>query len=169
LSRLIVLEYERARANPLDRRYTDLGITKWGGLPKKADAQKSIEEAFGDLQALINHITILDMAAAFEGLFKAQIATAVGEARKTLKGKHKETVLAGRERLVREAKDFQGLSNIMELISPNLDERDKERLESVRENRNRFTHGTDITAPPTIRSDDAREALNNAIDLLKPI
>jgi hypothetical protein len=167
LAQVVALEYRRARANPLDDRYATLGITERGEL--KADAVHQIEEAFSDLEALVNHLTILDMAAAFEKMFNARIATAVGEARKTLRGKHRGPVLAGRDGIVREMEDFRGLSNITNLIGADLDEQVKKRIESVRENRNRFAHGTDLTTPPTIPREEARDALNEAVILLKPM
>jgi hypothetical protein len=167
LANVVAREYERARAHPTDERYVDLGVTELGA--KKAEAQRKIQQAFDDLVALVDHLTILDMAAAFEGLSNAQIATAVGEARKTLEGKHRNSALAWRKRLVREPADCQGLSNITNLIGPDLDERVKKQLESVRQNRNQFAHRTALSNPPTILQKDARDALNAAVALLQPV
>ena len=166
LARVVALEYERARANPTDARYATIGVTQQGA--RKAEAERQIEEAFDDLVALIDHLTILDMAAAFEGLFNARIATAVGGARDTLRRRYPNT-LAGRADFVRETDDFQGLSDITKLIEADLDGQVKERLVSVRENRNRFAHGTDLCNPPTILQEDARNALNEAVALLQPV
>lgn len=167
LASVVAREYERARANPTDARYADFGVTEQG--MNKADAKRQIEQAFGDLEALIDHLTILDMAAAFEGLFKARIATAVGAARKTLRSKYPNSALAARAGLVHDAEEFQGLRDITKLIDADLDDHVKERLESIRKNRNRFAHGAVLSSPPTIFREDARDALNEAVSLLQPV
>ena len=167
LARLIEMEYERARANPTIQRYIDLGIIQRGD--KIGEARKQIDQVFGDLIALVDHLIILDMAAALERVFKLRIATAVGEARKTLRAGHRSLVLAAREKLVREADDFEGLSDITKLIGADLSGEMQQLLEKVRENRNRFAHGTDVRNVPTILGEDARAALNEAVALLQPV
>jgi ribosomal 50S subunit-associated protein YjgA (DUF615 family) len=167
LARLIDSEYDRARANPTDERYVNLGVIERGEKVAKAKAQ--IEQAFDDLVAIVEHLTILDMAAALERLFKARIATAVGEARRTLREKHRGDALAARVKLVREIEDFQGLNDITKLISADLSGEMQEQLDKVRENRNRFVHGTDLRNPPTILKEEAQAALNEAVALLKPV
>ena len=169
LARLVELEYERARAYPTDARYVDLGVLEIGKKQEKVKALVQIEAAFGDLIALVEHLTILDMAAAFERLFATRVATAVGAARKTLKERHRYLTLASREKLVRETKDFEGLNDIATLIEADLSQEVKELLKIIRENRNKFSHGTDIQNPPTILKEDARAALNEAIALLQPV
>jgi len=98
LAKLIRLEYDRARATRSINRYVDLGVIPRGEKMEKATALRQIEEAFGDLDALVDHLTILDMAAALEKLFNARISTAVGEARRTLRQKHRPSTLAARKR-----------------------------------------------------------------------
>jgi hypothetical protein len=170
LARIVDLEYQRALANPTDERYVTLiPVVKEQEKQKKAGAKLQIEQAFGDLVALVDHLTILDMAAALEFMFSARIATAVGAARRTLATKHRGPVLAGRAGVVRDTKDFQGLGDITTLISADLDDQVRRSLESVRENRNRFAHGTDLRNPPTILQEDARDALNAAADLLQAV
>ena len=166
LARLIQLEYDRARANPTDARYAKLGITELGAKVNIDEATRQIDEVFGDLVALVDHLSILDMAAAFEWLFNARIGTAVGTARKTLREKHRRPALAGRARLVRNTTDFEGLRDITTLIDADLSQQVIALLNTVRENRNRFAHGTDIRNPPTILKNEALAALNEALDLL---
>ena len=163
------LGYTRARANPTDDRSVELGVIPRGGKKEKARALRQIEEAFDDLVALVEHLTILDMAAALEKLFNARISTAVGEARKTLRERHRRSTLAAREKLVRETEDFQGLNNIETLLSTDLSGEMQELFKKVRENRNRFVHGTDIRNPPTILEGEAQTALNEVIALLQAV
>jgi hypothetical protein len=168
LARLIDLEYQRARGTPTAKRYIDLGVIRQED--KIEEAREQIKQAFDELVALINHLTILDMAAALEHLFKARITTAVGEARKALRTKYRgRRALAAREKLVREIDDFEGLSDITKLISSDLSGEMQQLLDKVRENRNRFAHGTDLRNPPTILSEDARAALNEAVALFQPV
>jgi hypothetical protein len=86
LSSIVEEEYRRARGNPTDSRYVNFGITQQGGR-KREEAEQQIREAFTDLVALVEHLTILDMAAAFERHFNARVSTAVGAARKTLRAR----------------------------------------------------------------------------------
>lgn len=167
LASLVDLEYRRARANPNDKRYVELGILAQG--MEKRNALKRIESTFDDLAALVEHLAILDMAAGLEKLFRLRIATAVGEARKTLREKFGESTLARRERLVREADDFQGFKEIIQFLSSDLSAETQQILDKVRENRNRFAHGTNIRNPSTIPKEEARTALNYVVDLLKPV
>lgn len=169
LARVIELEYARARENPTHPRYADLGITEIGQKRDKATTLALVEEAFDELVALVDHLTILDMAAAFENLFGTRIATAVGAARKTLAERHRRPALAGREGIVRETKSFEGLRDITALIDTDLSQEFKSLLGLVRDNRNAFAHGTDIRNAPTILKEQARDALTEAVGLLRPV
>jgi hypothetical protein len=148
-------------------RYKKLGIIQDGD--KKADAVKRIEEAFSDLTGLVDHLTILDMATALEKSFSERITTAIGEARKALNEKFHASSLAARENMVRDGASFEGLNEIVALISASLSGEIRDTLDKVRQNRNRFAHGTDLRTPPTVLSDDARAALNEAFALLRPM
>lgn len=169
LARLVEAEYKRARSNPTDDRYVTLGVIEPWERKERTTALRQIEVTFGELVALVDHLTILDMAASFERSFNARIATAVGAARKTLRQKYGPSALAGREGLVRNGDDFQGLGSIANLINAALSGEVTEKLAKVRENRNRFAHGTDLSVPPTILQEDARGALNEAVGLLRPV
>ena len=167
LAELVKLEYERARANPTQDRYVKLGVIREGDT--RGEAVKKIEDAFSDLTSLVDHLTILDMAAALEKSFSQRITTAIGEARKTLNQKFHASTLAARENLIRDSASFEGLREIVALISAGLSGEIQEMLSKVRENRNRFAHGTDLRNPPTVLKDDARNALNEAFALLRPM
>jgi len=167
LALLIDHEYQRARSTPTDQRYVDLGITEKG--QKIEDARREIIQAFDELAALSNHLAILDMASAFERMFRSRIATAIGEARKSLQDKYARpgsTPLIAREKLIRE--HFEGIADIIELIGASLSKEVQEQLRQVRDSRNKFSHGTDLRVAPTIMREEARDALNEAIVLLRP-
>lgn len=167
LAALVKAEYERARANPMQDRYVKMGVTQQGDT--KGDAIKKIEDAFSDLTGLVDHLTILDMAATLEKVFGQRITTAVGEARKVLVETFHPNALAARESMVRDSASFEGLREIVALIGSGLSGEVQELLSTVRENRNRFAHGTDLRNPPTVLTGDARNALNEAFALLRPL
>ena len=108
------------------------------------------------------------MAGAFESYFRARLDTAIGEARKVVRERFRSSVPlhAHRERLIRDADDFQGLADIERLIGGRVSEEVHDNWEMIRKNRNSFAHGTDIRRPPTITSERARETLNEIIETL---
>jgi hypothetical protein len=168
LALIIQSEYVRATANPTNSRYDEsgFGVTKVGDT--REVALPKIRQAFDDLVALVEHVTILDMAAALEELFKSRIATAIGAGRKTLREQHRGDALAARAGLVHDVDDFQGLAEIAKLIAADLSPETQGLLNKVREDRNRFAHGTDLRLLPSVQKDEARAALNEAVDLLRP-
>lgn len=169
LAKLVEWERQRAAANPFDERYIALGIIKRGEKMRKLETLKSIHATFDEIAALVEHLTILDMAASLEHLFQSRIATAAGEARKTLRSNYNSSVLAAQPKIVREADDFKSLAEIVRILSENLSKETQEKINKVRENRNIFAHGTNIRVAPTILKEDARAALNEAVELLKPV
>ena len=120
LAGLIASEHKRARAYPTDDRYVELGLIERGAKIEKEKIRQAIDQKFDDLSALVEHVVILDMVAALELHFDGRIKTAVGEARRTLKGKFGDSALAGRNKLVRETDDFRGLQNIIDLVEPDI-------------------------------------------------
>jgi hypothetical protein len=159
LSGILERTRQRALANPMDQRNVDLGLTEAGR--KKVEVEQDISEVFEDLTNLVNHLGILDMAAAFENYFRARLSTAIGEARRVV-GKHYgiEILRRDRERLVRDPDDLQGLANITSLIDGHLSAEVAATLGQIREDRNRFTHGTNIRVPPNTTTKQTRETLN---------
>ncbi len=145
----------------MDATNIDLGLTEPGR--KKSEVERDIKDAFESLTNLIDHLGILDMASAFEGLFRARLSNAIGEARKAVGAKAKIRQLYNRDRLIREIDDFQGLANIIRLISGHLSPEVTGILTQIRDDRNKFTHGTDIGLPPRTTIDQARETLNEII------
>lgn len=154
-----------ALSDPTHKRNVDFGLTEAGD--RKADAVRKIEEAFEDLGNLLNHVAIIDMAGAFELVFRTRLGNAVGEIRRVVKEEYESGPFwASREDLVHQIDDFQGLRKISALLSGRMSKETADALSAIRENRNRFAHGTDIRTPPTITSEEAREALNDVIGII---
>ena len=166
LTRLLESARQRAVSDPTNERNVDLGLTTRG--QKKEDAQRSIEEAFADLEGLVSHLAILDMAAAFEKYFRERLNTAIGEARKVVRERYRSgmPLYAHREGLVRDAEDFQALVGIEQLIGGRISAEVHGAGEMIRKNRNAFAHGTDLQHPPTITIERAWETLNEIIEIL---
>ncbi len=164
---LLINIVERSRrlalANPTDRRNVDLGLVEAG--LKKQDAEAQISSIFDEISGLLNHVSILDMAAAFELQLRAWLGTAIGEARKVVNARYDRQVplYLGRNSLVREIEDFEGLARIENLLISLLTAEVAEHLKLIRVNRNNFSHGTNTNVPPTITSGDAKAALDATI------
>jgi hypothetical protein len=146
---------ERAVNDPLNDGYAEVGNTARGD--RQADARRKIEEAFTDLDSLLNHLAILDMAAAFEKHFSARLASTIGEARKSIRA---ALGIAWADNLVTKAGGIEGLAGIEALMAYAAD---KSPLKSIKTDRNRFAHGTDLRAPPTIDREQARIILDDLI------
>jgi hypothetical protein len=153
----------RALSNPTDQANVDLGLVQRG--LKRSEAEAAIEAVFEELSGFLDHVCILDMAAAFELQCRAWLGTAVGEARKAIGrgyGKHIPLYLS-RESLIRRIDDFEGLAEIEVLVTGQLTIETADKLKDVRSNRNKFSHGTDTNVPPTITIQEAKETLDAAI------
>ncbi len=88
------------------------------------------------------------------------MSTALGEARKTLRENYRLQVFHSvREGLVARIGQFQGVRGLETLLAPKLAEELKQTLKAIRDDRNKFAHGTDVTQPPAVDIDDAHKAL----------
>jgi hypothetical protein len=166
LARILTQARDRALGNPMSDHNTNLGLVQKG--QKKQEAITSIETAFEELGALINHLAILHMAASFEMQFRTWLGTAIGEARSAIRDRYKKTVplYVGRAGLVREQDDFQGLARIEQLLSGRVSDEISEALSLIRENRNEFSHGKDIRIPPTITQQQTLDALHALMEII---
>jgi len=165
LSNILERTRQQALANPMHRRNIELGLTKQ--FRTRNEVEKDIQDAFEDLTNLINHLAIIDMAAAFEGYLRPRLGTAIGEARRLLRENYElEPFLQSREKLVHETDDFQGLARIRELIGGHLSAETSATLSQIREDRNNFAHGTNIRVPPTTTTKRTRETLNSIIEVV---
>ncbi len=166
LTALLEVSRKLALSDPTHERNLDVGLTARG--QKRQDARRSIEDAFEDLGGLVNHLALLDMAAAFEDYFRVRLSTAIGEAKKVVRERYRSSVplYAYRDNLIRNADDFQGLANIERLIGRHLSAGVRDEWETIRKTRNSFAHGTDIRSPPTITSEQVKDTLNEIIDIL---
>jgi len=166
LTRLLEDARQRAVSDTTHERNVDVGLTTRG--QKKQEALHNIEDAFEDLGGLVNHLALIDMAAALERYFGERLRTAIGEARKVVRDRYRSSVPlhAHREGLIRDADDFQGMADIERLIGGHVPAEVRAEWATIRRNRNNFAHGTDIRIPPTITSEQARQLLNEMIEIL---
>jgi hypothetical protein len=149
---------ERALADPTGPYPMALGIIETG--EKKEDAVKKVKRTFEELDGLLAYFTIIDLTASLEKVFSSRLGTAVGEARKIVREKFKIAPFNGvREALVHDVGDFQTLQGIANLLSSVLDEDLGKKLKSVQFERNKFAHGTDVTAAPVVSPNEAYEIL----------
>jgi hypothetical protein len=165
LSRLLYIARQRALADPTHERNVNAGLTARG--QRKQEAVRDIEEVFDDLDGLVGHLALLDMAGAFERHFRERLATAIGEARKAVRERYRSGIplYAHREGLIRDADDFQALTGIERLVGGRISDEVRDQWETIRRNRNDFAHGTSLREPPAITSEQARDTLNEIIDI----
>jgi hypothetical protein len=164
LLRILKLTRDRALADPTGSYTVALGIISVGD--KKDDAARKVAKAFEELDGLLSHLTLIDMTAALEQALTRRIATAVGEARRAVKDEYQLEVFSRvREALVHEVDDFQGLAGIETLLSAQMSDELKLKLRTIRSERNKFAHGTDVTVPPLIDTSAVYDTLKTITDL----
>lgn len=162
LTRLVERARSEAVANPSQDRWKDFEITASGDT--RAECAAKVTEAFDQILNLLNHVTILDMAASFEMASKVRLATRIGETRSAVAAAAQGRNLpAYHAQLVRSQKDFDGLASLAQLLTGHIDEEVGDVLHAVRESRNAFAHGTDVTVPPKAERDEALSALTEAL------
>lgn len=166
MSRLLEFARVRAISDPTNERNVEAGLTPRG--TKRADALGMIEDKFEELNALLNHIALIDMAGAFESYFRTRLGTAIGEVRKVVRERYRSNLPlhAHRENLIRDAEEFQGLAEIGRLIGERISAEVRESWETIRRDRNSFAHGTDLRSTPDITGERARQTLNEIIAAL---
>jgi hypothetical protein len=158
LLRILTAAKDRAMSDPLGNYCVGLGIVQPGDKP--TSAIRKVNRAFEELDGLLAHITLIDMTASLERAFINQLSTALGEAGKTLREKYGLQILHSvREGLVAKIGQFQGLRGLETLLGPQLAEELKQTLKAIRDDRNKFAHGTDVSQPPAVDIDDAHKAL----------
>ena len=161
--RLLFQIVESARIRALDNPTSDFAIALrlFEVGEKKGDASKKLARAFDELYGLIAHLTIIDMTASLEKAVSGRLKNAIGAARKTLQERKYQpgTFHEVRDAFVRDADDFLGLKGIEALVSSSLSKEVKDTLMAVREERNKFAHGTNVTDAPLVEADAAYEAL----------
>jgi len=122
----------------------------------KGMALAKLNRIFDEIDGLIAHLTLLDIAAAFEKAFRESLKNAVGEARKIIHDQYNIPSLAEvREKLVRNVDKYEGLGTIEVLLEGYMEPELLKALRLIRENRNNFAHGTDVKSPPTIFANQA--------------
>lgn len=151
-----------ALARPSERRWVELGIVD--PADKQDAARESLERLFDELQALIEHVFVLDMGSQFERSANQRVDNYVGHVRKAAR---KASAGSGLPRLsadiVRGADDYRGMQSYLALLERHIDGELYEKLQEVRVARNNFAHGTDIMALPGISREEARDSLCEAL------
>ena len=162
---IIAMAKNRAITDRTNQYAISLGIIENGD--KREDAKPKIDNMFSQLEGLVTHLTILDVATSFEIAFRTRLENAVGEARKAVRKNYNlKTLFKVRESLVQEVDNYRGIGGVEALLGPQLDRDLLEKLKIIRDNRNQFAHGTDIEILPTIESEDVLEALRAIGELL---
>ena len=153
-----------ALKRPNEEIWRALGLVMDGDT--KAEAISRLERRFDELQALIDHIFILDMAAQFERTAAARIENYIGSARSAFaKRINQEKFPALATAVVKEASDFQGLNAYVRLLESHIDGELKDKLKLIRGARNSFAHGIDVRVPPPISAQDARDTLIDSLTM----
>lgn len=165
LMAVVVQARERAKANPLDGRWEDCGLTAEGDT--KSEAAAKINRGFDELVQFVTYISILDMSASFERVSRSKISNMIGELRKRAKGGGKiQKMPDASSGLIKALENFEGLAPIYTLIEAYAGIELKDQFEAIRDARNKVSHGNVGTSPPKIEVEDARKALTDLIDLL---
>lgn len=164
LKAIISAEAQRALDRPLDTRNIDLGILPSDRRWSHDEAKDEIVRLFAVLELLLDHFNIAHMAASFENAARSRIDNAVGKARKTVE---KGCGPGDRwpARLVREARHYQSLDSIGELIGLSGD--DRRSFDAIKRVRNELDHGVPIKDVPSITGEDTRVALVEALERLR--
>lgn len=160
---------ERARrsalAQPTGTSNTELGLFEVGQVLK--NPKVLLQTTFEQLQRRIEYLCLLDMCSAFEGYVRLRIDTSIGEVRRVTKEHYNistlETVSTG---LVRETKSFDSLQSIFLLVQGHFPADRTPQLETVRKERNRFAHGSDLSYPLQISLTTVQALLNEVIIFL---
>ncbi|MBV9218172.1 MAG: hypothetical protein JOY94_02055 [Methylobacteriaceae bacterium] len=118
------------------------------------------KKTFSEIDGLVSYLTILDISASFEVAFREELKNAVGEARKAARNNYDiDTLSRVRESLVHNIEFYGGFGGIESLLKAHLDDTLVASLKAIRENRNRFAHGTDVEIAPTILAHEVVAAL----------
>jgi len=168
LFQIIEKAQKRATSNPTDQYNVEIGILEQG--ERLPNAKQKIAEAFEELGQLIDYVAILDMCSSFEEEFRKKIATARGEARKSVKDHYKLVILKDLcEKFVCDGGKNESLSDFLTLIKGHLPPETSNFLDEVRSLRNNFAHGKIIYGDrPPMTLPDVRDNLNQIIkDFLK--
>ena len=134
----------------------------------RADAARvKLIAAFRDLKVRLEYLGFLDLCASFEDAFRRRVATAIGEARKNVREHYNVPLLRSLgERLVRDARSFDSLASIFSTIEGLVSFQMQAELNTVREERNRVSHGTNLGQPLKVTVERTQELLNELIDAI---
>lgn len=153
-----------ALSRPFDPQNFALGILKPQRFKDRDEAEREIVAIFNALELLLDHFSILHMAAAFEQAAVVRIGNGLGAARAAIEKGRKPTD-RWPAKMLRDAKDYQSLEGISALLG--LSAEDKILFDRVRKVRNELGHGVPITNVPGITAEDARSVLIEALAILK--
>jgi hypothetical protein len=150
---------------PVSQRNRDLGLI--GPEDKTETARSSLEAAFDQMGRQIERAGILDLCAVFEEAFRQRVTTAVGEARRVVDAHYSvQTLQRLRRRLVREPGSFASLASIFEAVDGLISKELANGLRQLQDERNNIAHRPLPDKPSGFLLDDARELLNEVIDVI---
>ena len=114
--------------------------------------------------ALMEQLSVLDMAAQFERASLARVQYYIGSARKGFTGPMKKEKLPElSSKVIKETADFENMTDFLKLLEGHIDKDLLGHLKAVRSARNAFAHGIDVKVPPSVVREDVRDSLMDAL------
>lgn len=165
LAKIVAELKGQAHRNPLSEKWVDYGITEPDDSRKSADLK--LTQLFEEISGLIEHLTILDMAASYELAARTRFANYIGIiqgageslARTNSIPRYSLGVIKG-------AQSYDGISAINDLLKPSVDPALIAELTKISKARNRFAHGTSVKLAPEVDRAEAKEILIHALDAI---
>ena len=146
-----------ALARPTEAVWLKLGLVEEGD--KKPEAVARMERLFDELQALIEHLFVLDMTAQFERAAMSRVTNYIGSACIP----HKAGLPSLATKVIKNKKDFENMIDFLRLLEDHIDTDLLEQLNMIRKARNIFAHGVDVRVLPSISREDVRDSLKDAL------
>jgi hypothetical protein len=147
--------------------YREIGVISVGD--KIEQSRRDFAAFHDELSKAIEQWGFIEVVAAFEAEMVNRIRNAVGAIRKAVRdGYSPDDPLSKQiDGFVRDAKSFESMSAIEELIAGNLGAAEREALQTIRSERNRLAHG--VSAQPVLVSpEDAYRLLTTILKLTGP-
>lgn len=136
------------RSNPTSQTNRELGLI--GPDTKRDVARNQLNDAFREMFAQAQCLGIIDLCATFEDAFRRRVRTAIGEAQRAIDKSYGIAVLTRlKGDLLRDPKSFDSLASIFDAVErlvPHL----KINLHRLRHERNRLSHNSISTGPPSM-------------------
>jgi len=162
LSAIVRHVRDDALARPTEAMWLKLGLVEEGDT--KPEALARMEQLFDEVQALIEHLFVLDMAAQFERASLARVKNYIGSVRSGFTAPMKKAKLPARaSKVIKVAADFENMTTFLNLLEGHIDKELLEQLKAVRSARNVFAHGIDVKVLPPVSREDVRDSLMDSL------